>query len=378
MQLAARLFRFFSPSSPQSSTRIEAENIQRIVWIRLDHIGDVVMSLPSLQSLRDQFPDAQIDVLVRPACAPLFADLRFQNRVLEYDSPRFPSRGRGAGLFRTLQLIRKLRRQKYDVAIEPRGDDIARFLCWSSRAPVRIGPNRVFYEASDAPNFRFLMTHVVPISDEPIHAVKANTDILQPLFPNRVLDVPQFRFPIPEQRTSRVQAILKTRKIVRNFVVLHPCSNDAKRNWTPEKWAQIADFLIEKHNFDVVLSGLARDRETHREIIAQTQNAQTQNATTKSGARIHDFAGAIALPGLTAFFAQSRLLVSVDTGPMHIAAFVDTPIVALFLPHLAPRHAPFRQENSVVTPPQNNIEYSISDISVDEVIAAINRKLEAP
>lgn len=367
MQLAARFFQVFSPSSAQSSTRIEPQNIENIVWIRLDHIGDVVMSLPSLQLLRAGFPDAHIDVVVRPACVPLFDDLTIVNRVLVYDSPRFPQRGRGAGLIRTLQFIRKLRRAHYDVAIESRGDDIARFLCWSSKAAIRIGPDRIFYEADDAPNFRFLMTHIVEISTEPIHAVQANAQVLQPLSQNRVLDsVAPFHFPLSDARRERVQKLLKARAVKRPFVILHPCSNDAKRNWTTEGWTQIADFLIEEYDFDIVLSGLARDREAHRQIIERVKNA----------ARLHDFAGLVSLSDVAAFFSETSLLVTVDTGPMHIAASVETPIVALFLPHLASRHAPFEQENSVVLPPQTNNEYSISDIEVGDVTRAIARKLE--
>ncbi len=367
MQLAARFFRVFSPSSRLSSTRIEPHNIKNILWIRLDHIGDVVMSLPSLQLLREGFPDAQIDVVVRPACAPLFDDLTIVNRVLVYDSPRFPQRGRGAGLFRTLQFMRKLRRAHYDVAIESRGDDIARFLCWSSKAAIRIGPDRIFYEEPDAPNFRFLMTHIAPIANKPIHAVQANAQTLQPLSQNRVLDsVAPFRFPLLDARRERVQKLLKARAVKRPFAVLHPCSNDAKRNWTTEGWTQISDFLIEEYDFDIVLSGLARDREAHRKIIERVKNA----------ARLYDFAGLISLSDLAAFFSETSLLVTVDTGPMHIAASVGTPIVALFLPYLASRHAPFEQENSVVLPPQTNNEYSISDIEVGDVTRAIARKLE--
>lgn len=367
MQLAARFFQVFAPLSRSSSTRIEPHNIKRILWIRLDHIGDVVMSLSSLQLLREGFSDAHIDVVVRPACAPLFDDLTIVNRVLVYDSPRFPQRGRGAGLLRTLQFIRKLRCAHYDVAIESRGDDIARFLCWSSKAAIRIGPDRIFYEEPDAPNFRFLMTHIAPIANKPIHAVQANAQTLQPFFENRVLDsVAPFHFPLSDARRERVQKLLKARGVKRPFAVLHPCSNDAKRNWTTGKWAQIADFLIEEYDFDIVLSGLARDREAHRQIIERVKNA----------ARLHDFAGLLSLADLAAFFSEAALLITVDTGPMHIAAFVGTPIVALFLPHLAPRHAPFGQQDSVVLPPQTNIEYSIADIEVGDVTEAIAQKLE--
>ncbi len=418
MQTVARVFGVFFRAS--KNTEIEPQHIRKIAWIRLDHIGDVVMSLPSLQLLREQFPTARIDIIIRPSCRALFDDLKLQDRVLVYDSPRFPQRdsrgrGRGAGLFRTLRFIHKLRRENYDVAIEPRGDDIARLLCWMSKTPMRIGPNRVFYEEENAPNLRFLMTHVetlptpkpTPSPALPLykgkggklenlhrkaqcdqsrhvlpslfkgegpgmgvsHAVRTNCALLQPLLQDRVLYLPQFQFPIIESRRARIETLLKSRGVSKRFAVLHPCSNDDARNWTTQNWSQITDFLVGK-NYDVVLSGIARDRETHREIMRGVQNSS----------RIHDFAGAIALPDLATFFSVSRLLVTVDTGPMHIAAFCNTPIVALFLPHLAPRHAPFGQEASVVLSPLNldepDIEYSIKDISVEDVTDAIARKLE--
>ena len=372
MQMVARVFGVFFRAS--ETPQIDPQRIRKIVWIRLDHIGDVVMSLPSLQLLRENFPHAQIDIVIRPACKTLFDDLKLQDRVLVYDSPRFPQRdsngrGRGAGLFRTLQFIGKLRRENYDMAIEPRGDDIARLLCWMSKTPIRIGPNRIFYQAADAPNLRFVMTHVSNIADEPKHAVVANCALLQPLLEHRVLEVPPFQFPILESRRERIEKLLQNRGVNSRFVVLHTCSNDEARNWTTANWAQIADYFTEQ-NLDVVLSGIGRDRETHREIYE----------LSKCSERIHDFADAIALPDLPAFFSLSQLLVTVDTGPMHIAAFANTPIVALFLPHLAPRHAPFGQQEFVVLPPpkfdEPNIEDSLEDILVEDVTNAITCKLE--
>jgi ADP-heptose:LPS heptosyltransferase len=99
-----------------------------------------------LHALRERYPDAHIDVLVRPGCAALFESNSDASRVLTYDSPRFPQKkgSRGAGLFRTLALIHRLRSQQYDIAIDARGDDIARLLLFFSRVPMRLGPDRIF------------------------------------------------------------------------------------------------------------------------------------------------------------------------------------------------------------------------------------------
>jgi ADP-heptose:LPS heptosyltransferase len=122
-----------------SPREIEPHHIRNILWVRLDHIGDVVMSLPALHALRQRYPDAQIDVLVRPGCAALFENNGDANRVLTYDSPRFPQKkgSRGAGFFRTLALIHRLRRRQYEIAIDMRGDDIARLLISLSGVPLR-------------------------------------------------------------------------------------------------------------------------------------------------------------------------------------------------------------------------------------------------
>lgn len=383
---AARGLKRVSPSHEYSCATPEAT--KRILFIRLDHIGDVVMSLPALRLLRQTFPDAQIDVLVRPDCAALLNGNRDAARVLTYDTPRFPrktkGRGRGAGLFRTLIFVHRLRRARYDVAIDFRGDDIARILARWSGAPFRLGPDRVFYEARDHPNFAFLMTCISPLPAAPRHAVEANCALLKPLLRRAAIDeviAPPFRFAVSNEARATVADKLRVLNIEK-FAVLHAFSNDEKRNWTIEGFAQVADYLVEKHDLAIVLTGAQRDFDLNNRIRARM----------RFGERARNASGVFPLEELPAVFERAALLVSVDTGPMHIAAFSRRrpteissdqrpfkrlPIVALFLPFLSPRHHPCGQADGVVLPPHEYLgEASLQDIAVENVLAAIEKKLK--
>jgi ADP-heptose:LPS heptosyltransferase len=350
-------------SKREASLQIVPQNIRRVLWIRLDHIGDVVMSLPALHALRERNPHAQIDVLVRPGCAALFENNPDASRVIAYDSPRFPQKKntRGAGLFRTLTLIRRLRHRGYDIAIDMRGDDIARLLAFFSAVPRRLGPDRIFYESISAPNFSFLMTHTVPLPEEPRHAVENNLSLL------RVLDVsveaPSYRFNVAPAQQEAVTGKLGRSGVPQTFATIHACSNDAARNWQPEKFAAVADYLVQHHDLGVVVTGAPSDTAYNTQIIELMRHAQ----------RAYNAAGVFALQELSAFYERAKLMVTVDTGPMHIAAAMGTPIVALFLPRLAPRHHPYGQSDAVVL----GSEDSLNDISVESVTAAIQDKLEA-
>jgi ADP-heptose:LPS heptosyltransferase len=321
------------------------------------------MSLPSLHALCTRYPDAQIDVLVRPGCAALFEGKSDASRVLTYNSPRFPQKkgSRGAGLFRTLALIHRLRSQQYDIAIDARGDDIARLLLFFSGVPLRLGPDRIFYEGVGAPNFSFLMTHTVPIPEEPRHAVENNLNLLRVL--DVSADVPPFRFETSSAQQERVDRKLQQLGVGQNFATIHACSNDEQRNWYCERFAAVADYLVEHHNLDVVLTGTDSDAVYNASIISSMLHLE----------RAHNAAGYFRLQELPAFYERAKLMVSVDTGPMHIAAAMQTLTVALFLPRLAPRHHPYGQSDSVVT----GSDYSLDTVGVEDVLAAVDQKLHS-
>jgi 3-deoxy-D-manno-octulosonic-acid transferase/heptosyltransferase-1 len=205
------------------------------------------------------------------------------------------------------------------------------------------------------------MTHTVAISEEPRHAVENNLELL------RVLDVsekvPSFRFEVSAVQQERVERKLQQLKVGTNFATIHACSNDAQRNWRPERFAAVADYLVEHHDLDVVLTGVDSDAVYNASIISSMLHLE----------RAHNAAGSFSLTDLPAFYERAQLMITVDTGPMHIAAAMQTPIVALFLPRLAPRHHPYGQSDGVVT----GSEYSLDTVGVEDVLAAVEQKLHS-
>jgi len=385
LQLGISLLQKLAGRASAEHAPIPLENIRRILWIRLDHIGDVTMSLPALHALRLKFPEARLDVLVRPAVATLLADLPDIDSLFTYDTIRFPERrsrwGRGAGLFRTIALIHRLRRQRYDLVIEMRGDDIGRVLAFCTSAPVRVGADRVFYEAPGIANFSFLQTHTVPLPDlvaNPVHTVETDLAMLQSL--GLADATSEFHLPIKPEHHAAVRRKLERLGVHRPFAVLHMRSNDSGRDWSVEGFGAVANHLSQRQGLDVVLTGTRGDSDYNERVMVAA-----------SGDALFNGAGKFSLQELPALFAAARLTVTVDTGPMHIAAMVGTPIVAIFLPQLAGIHHPYRQADGVVLPDspemaalgwsdlknlKGNTKLSLGNtVTAEEVMMVIDRKL---
>lgn len=345
-------------SSPQKPL---PQNPQRILWIRLDHIGDGVMSIPSLAALRARFPDAQIDALVRAQFAPLLEESQLIDNILLGDSPRFPNKPGMAGRFSAFISLRKLAKQlrgKYDLTIDARGDDVARLFSYWSKTPNRLGPDRIFYEPPNATNFSFLMTYLTQLSNTPRHAVINNLANLQPL---GVSEVP-FHWPISQEQSTSAQHLLNRLKIDAPFAVMQTRSNDRTRDWTAEGFSEVADYLTSQHGLKVLLCGAAVDIPYNNHIINLAKNTFD----------IHNIAGELKLVELPALFSKAKIMISVDTGPMHLGAMAEVPIVALMLPDLALRHYPWRQPNATIIAPNENTKNIRADVvrqKIDSILS---------
>ena len=338
------------------------QNPRRILWIRLDHIGDGVMNMPALAALRARFPKAQIDALVRAPFAPLLESLHLADHIILGDSPRFPNKpglaGR-VGAFISLRKLAKQMRGKYDLAIDARGDDVARLISYWSRTPNRLGPDRIFYEPPNAANFSFLMTHLTHLSNTPRHAVIDNLANLQPLGVTEM----NYPWPILDEQIASANRLLNQLQIDSPFAVIQTRSNDRARDWNAEGFAEVADYLVSQYGLKVLLCGAAVDIPYNNHLIN----------LAKSTLEIHNIAGELKLVELPALFAKAKIMVSVDTGPMHLGAMAEVPIVALMLPDLALRHYPWKQPNAAVIAPDGkmeNIKANVVKKKIDSILSA--------
>jgi ADP-heptose:LPS heptosyltransferase len=345
-----------------SSQKPLPQNPRRILWIRLDHIGDGVMNMPALAALRARFPEAQIDALVRAPFAPLLESLHLADHIILGDSPRFPNKpglaGR-VGAFISLRKLAKQMRGKYDLAIDARGDDVARLISYWSRTPNRLGPDRIFYEPPNAANFSFLMTHLTHLSNTPRHAVIDNLANLQPLGVTET----NYPWPILGEQITSANRLLNQLQIDSPFAVIQTRSNDRARDWNAEGFAEVADYLVSQYGIKVLLCGAAVDIPYNNHLIN----------LAKSTLEIHNIAGELKLVELPALFAKAKIMVSVDTGPMHVGAMAKVPIVALMLPDLALRHYPWKQPNAAVIAPDGKMKNINADVvknKIDSILSA--------
>lgn len=375
-----QIARFRRPYSGYDIRRAE-----RILWIRLDHIGDSLLARPALQALLERFPGATVDAVVHPLCVPLFADEARVRQVYTYVTKQF---GRGNRAQSRRGLLRALRANHYDLAIETRGDDASRVLAFLSGARRIAGPAVGPYESPEVANCSFLLTDAVSLSRMPklpCHASDIALGILEEL--GLAASKPTVsRTAEPDRCAGTAVETLAELGADGAFAVIHAAPSAHYKTWRPERFAEAADHLVRKYGLWVLLTGTDADRPLNEKIIG---------LAAEGSERIVNGAGRFSLAELPALYGRAKLVVTVDTGPMHIAAAAGVPTVALMLPWHAPIFHPYGQADGVVCSPVPEQWLTIDDpegvkkylekygwmplqaVSTREVVEAIDRKLTA-
>jgi heptosyltransferase-2 len=286
-------------------------NVQRILVRATNWVGDAVMSLPALEALRARFPRAEIVLLSKPWVSELYWHHPAVNRQIIY-KPRSEHRG-PLGL---AKLIRELRAERFDAAVLFQNAFQAAWIAWRARIPLRIGYGR------DRRSF------LLPDAIEPPLPAAYGHQVyyyLQLLFRAGVIDKPQ---PVEEIRLRLTEAEKgwASRKLEalglsgpRFLVGLAPGAafGPAKR-WLPEHFGGLADRLIGALNADVLIFGSAVEKPLAEEIDSSMQHTPTI------------VAGETSMRQLLALMARCSLIVANDSGPMHLAAALGIPLVAIF------------------------------------------------
>jgi heptosyltransferase-2 len=275
--------------------------------IRLDRLGDVVLSTPVLHALRQAYPDAFLAMMVRPACRELIEGHPALNEVLLYEKD-----GAHHGIGPTMRFARSLRRLAFDTAIILHPTRRSHWVAWLAGIPVRIG-----YARKGA----WLLTHRLAHRKQEgtQHESRYTLELLTPLGISVGDDVRPF-VPVAPGALERVEHVLsqEARDPARPLVAVHPSASCPSKRWLPERFAQVADRLIQEHHVAVCLVAGEADADAAHQVAA----AMRERAIV--------LAGRLTVGELAALLTRCRLLVSNDSGPVHIAAAVGTPVVAIF------------------------------------------------
>ncbi len=325
---------------------------QRILVIRLDRIGDVVLTTPVIQRLREAYPTAFIAMMVRPACRELIDGNPYLNDVIDYDKD-----GVHHGWFRTIQFARGLRRYRFDTAIVVHPTRRSHWIPWLAGIPARIG-----YGRKDG----WLLTHRVPHHKQEgeRHEAEYAMELLQVLGLHPSGPLRPF-VPVASTRSQDIERRLAQQgvKAGEALVAVHPSASCVSKRWMPDRFAQVADQLIETHGVRVVLIAGSGDDARNAEAVERAMRHRPINV-----------AGQLSVGELAALLARCRVLLSNDSGPVHVAAAVGTPVVALFgraqAGINAARWRPLGPRHVVLDKSGPSRFTSIDELTVDEVYGA--------
>lgn len=311
------------------STRDEALTI---LLVRPRLIGDVLLTTPAIRALRRRYPEATLIYLVEELAAPVIHANPHVNEAIVIRHRKGRRR-----LAEDWSLARRLRARRIDVAIDMHGGPRSSWLTFASRARMRVG-----YDVSGR---RWMYTHVVPRPRgyAPRHSVLNQWDLLapvdaafaEPLDPER----DRLEMRVDDRARSAIIARLAGLGVGGDdeVVVVHVGAGNEFRRWPEASFADVATSLAgDSGRRAVVVIGSASEAPEVERVIAHARNADGGRAT-----RLVAAAG-WPLPELRALMDRAALFVGGDSGPMHVAAASDVPIVAVFGPTLPVHWAPWR------------------------------------
>jgi predicted lipopolysaccharide heptosyltransferase III len=301
-----------------------------ILLVRLRLIGDVVFTTPAIRAIRRHYPAARIAYIVEEEAAEVVRGNPHLDEVIVARSPHAPGRLRA-----DLALIRRLRRDRYDLAIDFHGGPRSSLLTWASGARRRIG-----YEVAGR-SWMYTTRVARPRALRPRHSVEGQWDVLTPLGiapPDRDRDPTEM--PEDPAATVAVATRLGAAGIAPRhaLIVVHVSAGNLFRRWPAASFAElIAGIAARDANRRVLVISGPSDAGAAASI-AEAARAHLPPATRSAVVQC----GAFGVAELRALMGRAALFVGGDSGPMHIAATTGVPIVGLYGPTLPVRSQPWR------------------------------------
>ena len=331
-----------------------------ILLIQLKRIGDLILTTPAIAAVREKFPAAEISLVVAAGTRELLPAIPGIDRTLV-------AKGRISSAAHWFTVARR----KYQYCLDFTRNDRSAFLTLLSGAKKRI--------TADHPKQREKLrslsyNELVPVPIRLMHTVDYHLGLLTPLGVDGASQALNLR--LPSATLQKADSVLASVALTGEFVLVHPGSARAEKFWEPERWAAVIQFAADRQLRCVLTGGTSPLEQGH---IAQIKR--------ESRAPFVDLSGRIDLLTLAALIDKARLLATVDSAPMHLAAAMQTPQVVLFGPtnplHWRPRFSPAlilqAGQPAPVTefsPKQKPVP--MNSISTEQVIHAMEALLAAP
>ncbi len=358
-------------SNASRTKGIDPSQIRKIL-IRVNNwIGDVVMISPAMRSIRNHFKEAKISILAKTWVLEALRGNPFFDELVEYENL-----SKHKGLIGKWRIIQTLKGKKFDLAILFQKAFEAAFFSYLSGIPQRAG--------YDTDRRGFLLTHKINETEESRrkHHVEYFLDIAR--FLGCRIDDRSLYFHIEQNDRIATRKITNSLSLEpgKQLVSIHPGTSKPERSWHLERFSLLADKIVKESGAHIILTGAKQDETVCKQIIAGMKHKAT------------DLSGQLTVKELGALLEMCSLFIGNDSGPMHIAAAVRVPIVALFGPGTPEKTAPFVDPSQYIAitkrypcapcrqhffkechPSSSGKPYCLEDITVEDVFEAVSKML---
>jgi lipopolysaccharide heptosyltransferase II len=306
------------------------QRVQRVLAVRLDNLGDVLMTTPALAAIRRSVPDAHLSLLASSTGAAVAACVPGIDDVLTFDAPWVQTHAVHGDIGQAeQQLIDMLRQQRFDAAVIftvcTQSALPAALLCRLAGIPLRLAHSRE--------NPYGLLSHWVRETDElrsgMRHEVQRQLALVGAV--GWTVDDDRLRLRVTPPQRRQAQMLLRDAGVPaqRPYFIVHPGASAASRRYPAARFGSAADAIAARSGCLPVFTGQASEQP----LIDEARRCMSQPSVT--------LAGRAGVAELAALIGDARLLLANNTGPVHIAAAVGTPVTVLYA-LTNPQHTPWR------------------------------------
>ena len=303
-------------------------SFSNILIVKLSAIGDVIHALPVAGALKQQFPQARITWVVEKPAYDLLTNNPYIDEIIIFDKPRFKSL---PGLIKSAPaFVKELRSRRFDLALDLQGLFKSAAIAFLSGAPQR-------YVYCNAREYSHLLAKQVCGSHTNGHIVEQYLDVVRKLGAN--ITKGEWAIYPSEQEKQAAENVAGQAGLsfAKPYVLFAPGANWPNKRWPVHNFSALADWLAER-NIQTVIIGGPGDSQLAEEIMSGAHSAPVS------------IVGQTSLKQLAHLISNANALVGGDTGPMHLAAALRTPVVALMGPTDANRNGPYGQpDNALAT-----------------------------
>lgn len=325
----------FAPAARPAA--VWGPEVRRILCVRLDNLGDVLMTTPAMRALREAAPGRRLTLLASSAGAQMAPYLPDVDEVIRYDAPWVSGQAEPA-VQTDLHMRRALEAGRFDAAViftvYSQNPLPAALMCYLAGIPRRLAWCREnpYHLLTDWAQEKEPQQHVR-------HEVERQLALVEHV--GATTADTRMRFAVADEDRHTLDALLATHGVRPGTpcVVLHAGASSASRRYPPERFGEVASHIAAQLRCPVLLTGGPEERETVQRVASATRASVRRY--------LCDLSGLLTLGQLAALLERAAVLVSNNTGPVHIAAALGTPVVDLYA-LTNPQHTPWQTPSRVL------------------------------